>query len=54
MNKYKMVDTWEIEDSYILNEKELLKLAYDLYCYTYSEEELKQASEKFDSDIPKT
>ncbi|MEI8390489.1 MAG: hypothetical protein WCG23_11470 [bacterium] len=44
----------ELEPDYTRTEAELLKLAYDLYCNSYSDEEMKKAKEKFDSDIPKT
>lgn len=54
MTNYRMVDTWELEESYTLTEPALLKLAYDLYCNTYSEEERQRAKEKFDHDILKT
>lgn len=54
MKNYKMTDTWELEPDYTITEPELLKLAYDLYCNTYSDEEMKRAKENFDYDIPKT
>ena len=54
MTNYKLTDTWELEPDYTLTEAELLKLAYDLYCNSYSAEEMKKAKEKFDNDIPKT
>ena len=54
MTNYKLTDTWQLEEAYTLTESELLKLAYDLYCNSYSDEEMKKAKEKFDSDIPKT
>jgi len=54
LKNYKLIDTWQLEESYTRTEAELLKLAYDLYCNSYSDEEMKKAKEKFDSDIPKT
>lgn len=54
MTNYKLTDTWQLEEAYTLTESELLKLAYDLYCNSYSDEEMKKVKEKFDSDIPKT
>lgn len=53
MKKYKMIDTWELEDAYTLTEPELFKMAYDLYCGEPVGEELKQAKKEFGSDIPK-
>ena len=54
MKNYKLTDTWELEPDYTLTEPELLKLAYDLYCNSYTVEEMKKAKEKFDSNIQKT
>jgi hypothetical protein len=53
MKKFKMIDTWELEESYTLTEPKLFKLAYDLYCGEPVGEELKQAKKEFGRDIPK-
>jgi len=53
MKKYKLTDTWELEEPYIKTEPELYKLAYDLYCGEPVGEELKQAKMEFGEDIPK-
>lgn len=53
MKNYRMTDTWELEEPYIQTEKELFKLAYDLYCGEPIGEELKQAKKEFGRDIPK-
>ena len=54
MKNYRMVDTWEIEESYTQTEQELLKMAYDLVCNTYSDEEMREVKARFDHDIPGT
>ncbi len=53
MKKYKMVDSWECENSYTTTEKELFTLAYELYCGKPVGEELKQAKKEFGQDLDK-
>jgi len=53
MKNYRMTDTWELEEAYTMTEKELFRLAYELYCGEPVGEELKQAKKEFGKDIPK-
>ena len=48
-----MTDVWEYEEPYTITEKELFRLAYELFCEILVGEALQKAKKEFGKDVDK-